>query len=230
MLRVMVQSLRRRRLTDWSLTLLTLVLLAEVVLIPPLVELGVVNRHWADASFMGLLALAAWLLFDRTVIGKIFFLLAFVSVVLRVANLTHGNAELRTADASFAAASLLALTWLTLLYTLASGRINAHRVFGAISAFLIVGLAFAQLHQLVAMHAEGAYLLLGAPADYDAIVRRLNYYSFVTLTSLGYGDITPAHPVARALTVLEALVGVLYPAALLGWLVALVSRQSAPLE
>ena len=68
------------------------------------------------------------------------------------------------------------------------------------------------------------------PADYEAVASRLNYFSFITLTSLGYGDITPVSPVARSLTVLEALVGVLYPAALLGWLVSLVARQSAPLK
>ncbi len=226
----MVQSLERRRITDRSLTVLTLVLLVEAIVMPPLIELGAVDRHWADASFMGLLALATWLLFDRTPIGKIFFALAFISVVLRGANIWQPDAELRTADAAFAAASLLALTWLTLLYTLASGRINAHRVFGAIGAFLLVGLAFAQLHRLVAIHVSGAYLVLGAPADYAAVESRLNYFSFITLTSLGYGDITPVSPVARSLTVLEALVGVLYPAALLGWLVSLVARQSVPLK
>ena len=226
----MVQSLERRRTTDRSLTVLTVVLLVEAIVVPPLIELGVVDQHWADAGFMGLLALAAWLLFDRTSIGKIFFALAFISVVLRAANIWRPEMDLRTADAGFAAASLLALTWLTLLYTLASGRINAHRVFGAIGAFLLVGLAFAQLHRLVALNVSGAYLVLGVPADYTAVASRLNYFSFITLTSLGYGDITPVSPVARSLTVLEALVGVLYPAALLGWLVSLVARQSAPLK
>jgi hypothetical protein len=226
----MVQSLQRRRVTDRSLTVLTVVLLVEVIVMPPLIELGVLDRNWADAGFMGLLALAAWLLFDRTAIGKVFFALAFISVVLRGANIWQPDADLRTADAAFAAASLLALTWLTLLYTLASGRINTHRIFGAIGAFLLVGLAFAQLHRLVALNVDGAYLLLGVPANYDAVASRLNYFSFITLTSLGYGDITPASPVARSLTVLEALVGVLYPAALLGWLVSLVARQSAPLK
>ena len=226
----MVQSLERRRVTDRSLTVLTLVLLVEAIVMPPLIELGVVDRNWADAGFMGVLALATFLLFDRTAIGKIFFALAFISVVLRAANIRYPDTELRAADASFAAAALLALTWLTLLYTLASGRINAHRVFGAIGAFLLVGLAFAQLHRLVAIHVSGAYLVLGVPSDYEAVVSRLNYFSFITLTSLGYGDITPVSPVARSLTVLEALVGVLYPAALLGWLVSLVARQSAPLK
>ena len=47
------------------------------------------------------------------------------------------------------------------------------------------------------------------------------YFSFVTLTTVGYGDITPVHPVARMLAVGEALVGQLYPAILIGRLVSL---------
>ena len=53
------------------------------------------------------------------------------------------------------------------------------------------------------------------------------YFSFVTLTTLGYGDITPAIPLAKFLTYMEAMVGVLYIAILVASLVgARVSRQS----
>ncbi len=86
-------------------------------------------------------------------------------------------------------------------------------------------MVFTQLHRLVAMHAPGAYMMLGEAVGYDAIVPHLSYFSFVTLTSLGFGEVVPLHPMARALTVMEALVGVLYPAALLGWLVSLGTRE-----
>jgi len=47
------------------------------------------------------------------------------------------------------------------------------------------------------------------------------YFSFVTLTSVGYGDIIPLHPVARSLANVEAIIGQLYPATLLARLVTL---------
>ena len=50
-------------------------------------------------------------------------------------------------------------------------------------------------------------------------VENLLYYSFVTLTTLGYGDITPIHPVARTLAYLEAVIGQLYIAVLIASLV-----------
>ena len=54
---------------------------------------------------------------------------------------------------------------------------------------------------------------------------RFIYFSFVTLSTLGYGDVTPVHPVARSLAVAEALTGQLYPAILLGRLVSLATSR-----
>ena len=52
------------------------------------------------------------------------------------------------------------------------------------------------------------------------------YLSFVTFTSTGYGDIVPVHPLARSLCNLEAVIGQLYPAILIGRLVTLELRES----
>jgi len=49
----------------------------------------------------------------------------------------------------------------------------------------------------------------------------LIYFSFVTLTTIGYGDIVPIHPVARSLCNLESIIGQLYPATLLARMVSL---------
>lgn len=221
------RRLTRQAVTDRSLSVLTLLLLAEVVLLPPLVEVGWLNRHLADAGFLAMLALGVWMLADHTLAGRWFIATAFGSGVIRIANLWLPDAELRSADALFAMANLLVLCYLTLVYTLAAGRINVHRVLGAVAAFLLIGLAFAQAHRLVAIGAgPGAYVVLGQPVDYGTLVPRLNYFSFVALTTLGFGDITPVHAAARALTVLQALIGVLYPVALLGWLVSLFAHDN----
>jgi Ion channel len=53
------------------------------------------------------------------------------------------------------------------------------------------------------------------------------YLSFVTLTSTGYGDIVPVHPIARTLCILEAVIGQLYPATLLARIVTLEMRQGS---
>jgi hypothetical protein len=215
----------RRRVTDNSLTVLATLLLIELIVLQPLVATGWLDSHWTAAGFVAVLALAVWLLFDRTAAGKLFFFMASIAVVLNLAKAWRPDSEVILGTVLFTTGGMLTLTWLCLLYTLAPGRVNMHRVFGAIAAFLLIGMAFTQAHRLLATYAAGAYLLLGQPATAEQIVPLLHYYSFVTLTSLGFGDITPLHPLARSLTVLEALVGVLYPVALLGWLVSHVARQ-----
>ena len=62
---------------------------------------------------------------------------------------------------------------------------------------------------------------LGPLQDNLAVAGNLIYFSFVTLTSVGYGDIAPLHPYARSLANIEAIIGQLYPATLLARLVTL---------
>jgi hypothetical protein len=59
---------------------------------------------------------------------------------------------------------------------------------------------------------------------------KLTYYSFITLTSVGYGDITAVHPFACSLSTMEAVVGQLFPAILIARLVAMELQQSSRLK
>ena len=100
------------------------------------------------------------------------------------------------------------------------GRITYHRIAGAVLLYLLIGLAFMMLFSFVGLSADNAFS--GLTFEYDAaIASRLLYFSFVTLTSTGYGDIVPIHPLARSLCSMEAIIGQLYPAILLARLVTL---------
>jgi hypothetical protein len=116
--------------------------------------------------------------------------------------------------------SLLALLLLRLVFR--EGPITADRIQGAIAVYLLLGLIWCMAYQLLERICPGSLRL---PPDYhmpmSAIDHSLAYYSFVTLTTLGYGDIVPIHPFARTLAMAEALVGQLYPAILIGRLVTL---------
>jgi len=103
------------------------------------------------------------------------------------------------------------------------GPVTGHRIRGAIVIYLLLGALWALLYQVVALTIPQAFRL---PEDLagggpDALQRTMTYFSFITLTTTGYGDITPIHPVSRTLSMLEALVGQLYPAITLARLVAL---------
>jgi hypothetical protein len=66
-----------------------------------------------------------------------------------------------------------------------------------------------------------AFRFTDPPQNRTEVTTSLAYYSFVTLTTMGYGDITPVHPTARSAAVVEALVGQLFPAILIARLVAM---------
>jgi hypothetical protein len=212
--------IERRDVTDWSLTVVTLCVLIESIVVPPLAEMGLMQRAAADSIFVSLIALGAWLLFDRSAVAKLFVCTAVVSIIFRLLEILAPDLHMPRTDATVAAINLALMFILVLIYTLVPGEITIHRVMGAIGAYMLLGLVFTQLHRLIGMQIDKAYLVLGSPASWAQIEPLLNYYSFVTLTTLGYGDITPSHPLARALAMLQALLGVLYPTAFLGWLVS----------
>jgi hypothetical protein len=103
------------------------------------------------------------------------------------------------------------------------GPVTAHRIRGAILIYLLLAVLWALAYLVVALTIPQAFRLPeGLTAgDPEALRRELTYFSVVTLTTTGYGDITAVHPVARTLVMLEVLVGQLYPAIVLAWLVSL---------
>jgi len=102
------------------------------------------------------------------------------------------------------------------------GRVTAHRVQGAVLVYLNVAALFAIAYALIEAHAPGALRSsAGMAATPGARTAELSYFSFSTITTAGYGDIAPVHPLARSLANLEAVIGQLFPATFLARLVAL---------
>ena len=102
------------------------------------------------------------------------------------------------------------------------GRVTYHRIVGAVLLYLLIALAFMMLFSFVGASVDDAFR--GLTFEYDsALASRLLYFSLITLTSTGYGDVVPVHPLAQSLCSLEAIIGQLYPAILLARLVSLES-------
>lgn len=98
------------------------------------------------------------------------------------------------------------------------GAVSASRIQGAVAAYLLIGLCWANAYAILSRHHPGAFAASLTP---PATVTAWTYFSFMTLTTVGYGDIVPVAPVARMLAMGEALSGQLYLTVLLARLVAL---------
>jgi voltage-gated potassium channel len=104
-------------------------------------------------------------------------------------------------------------------------------VFGAICAYLLFGLAWALTYSAIHTVTPDALSFPEerAPCGSADVVQftgfsRFIYYSFVTMTTLGYGDVTPVGHISRALTWVQAVTGQFYVAVVIAWLVSALPR------
>jgi Ion channel len=109
----------------------------------------------------------------------------------------------------------------TLSRVLQHRRVTRETVLGAICAYVLIGLLFAFLYLAVSDLRDGPFFAQPGPhADSEYL-----YYSFVTLTTLGFGDLSPTVGLPQALTVFEALAGSIFLVVLVARLVTLWVRQ-----
>jgi len=151
--------------------------------------------------------------------------LVFIAVLLSPAG-AFVHAEHPTVLTEWLSASgrLLAIAVLSLVIARAvfgSGRVTWHRVQGAVVLYFNFALFFFTIYRLIDVLAPDAFHGLPPAGTEHGSGAALLYFSFTTLTTVGYGDITPLHPIARNMANLEAVIGQLYPATLLARIVSL---------
>ncbi|WP_017324718.1 potassium channel family protein [Synechococcus sp. PCC 7336] len=95
---------------------------------------------------------------------------------------------------------------------------------GGISVYLTIGLMWATIYQLILIFDPLAFAL---PETQESARSGMFYFSYVTLTTLGYGDIAPVQPVSMLLAALEAIVGQIFPAIFIARLVGLYTAREA---
>lgn len=100
--------------------------------------------------------------------------------------------------------------WIVLDFILRADTVTRGVIWGAVAIYLLLGGLWFTIYAFLERTNPGSFLDMaiggGTPADWTELL----YYSFVTLTTLGYGDIVPATLLARHLTIAEAVAGVLY--------------------
>jgi voltage-gated potassium channel len=116
--------------------------------------------------------------------------------------------------------------WLAGRQVLFTGPIDVNRIVGAICIYLLMGLIWALMYLFIAQAVPGAFNGVEQLIWYDNFAD-VAYFSFVTLTTLGYGDISPVAPVARFLVYMQAVIGVFYMAILVASLIGVGINESS---
>jgi voltage-gated potassium channel len=108
---------------------------------------------------------------------------------------------------------------------LKSEKVTRETIFAAIVAYLLIALMWAFLYMILERVSPGSFSFPDWGGRGETM--QFEYLSFVTITTLGYGDITPVTDKASALVIIEAVVGQIYLVVLVAWLVGMhVSRRS----
>jgi hypothetical protein len=122
-----------------------------------------------------------------------------------------------------AAAATLAALILTMLGLVAqrlvgADRVDAELLCSALGAYLLLGVFWAETYQIIDRAVPGAFTGPGGAAPSESA---LLYFSFTTLTTTGYGDITAINPIVRMWSIFEAIIGTMYNATVIARLVSL---------
>ena len=213
MLRSLLEAYLRRRFA-WLLVLL----LVAIGVDPVFEAIGLRGRALEWMLAFALAAAAIGAAQGRRVRGTVAGLAAILAAWLALHLLRFGSG-LALAPALLGVAGL-GMAALLVRNVLGEGRVHAERICAALCVYLLAGIAFGGIFAALEAVAPGSLRGPG-PVAFDGAV----YFSFVTLATLGYGDITPAVSATRALAVLEAVFGQLYLAVLIARLVSLYARE-----
>jgi hypothetical protein len=137
-----------------------------------------------------------------------------------------GDAGTGTADI-WTGLVLLVAAVMIIYRVLAFGTVTLQSIFGALSAYLVIGFMFATFFGAIYHLSGDTFFVPGEQAN----TQTFQYFSFTTLTTLGYGDFTAYHSSGQAVAVLEALTGQIFLATLVARLVAAFrapDRQDTP--
>lgn len=150
-----------------------------------------------------------------------FIILALLSFFAHWALRFENVPSLRIADDILAGFFYLALIVIVFRHIFREGDVTMHRIQGAVAVYLLIGMLFSRLYHFVSLLDPHAFLMTSVQLEIETFYSRFVYFSFVTLTTLGYGDITAVNLGAKSLVMIEGLLGQLFPAIMITRLVTL---------
>ena len=156
-------------------------------------------------------------------------LLGGLAVAAALASIAFPEAHLLAARSLLGATFTGYLSVVILREVLRSGAVDVDKIFGAVCAYLLVGVCWAAIYSFVEQVRPGSLTLPPLAAGRATASRSelFLYFSFVTLATLGYGDILPTVPTTRVLAWMEAVFGQFYIAVLVARLVGLIQLGAA---
>ena len=155
--------------------------------------------------------------------GRKRLILCVVMIVSFAIQLGRGGEQYRLLNIGIGMWSLVAVLAAAsaLRFALSASSVETEHIFAALSAYLLAGIFLGFFYWVLEQTWPGTFLTIHDPSGSDFTLASGVYFSFVTLATLGYGDIVPRSDMARGLAIMEAVAGQLYLAVMIARLVSL---------
>jgi hypothetical protein len=204
-------------------------LFVTVFVISPLIYAGMVPPIILQTAFWLVIVAGVFNTSLHPLLRLFALTIALLSTAWRWLGPSFFGKTIAEVDIFLSVGMLLVFTLLTVHSFLVTGRAWAHRIAAAVAVYLLLGLIWARLYELLEQFAPGSFRI---PEGEHLSTAGFIYFSFVTLATIGYGDFSPVHIIARNLAVLEAITGQLYMVILISRLVSerLAERMENKLE
>ena len=164
------------------------------------------------------MVIGVWSIITERIWFRIGLGLAIVALILSIINYFVASKVIFAIGLSVSFLFLLLSICLAIKHILFSGKITSNKIIGSLCIYLLIGIIWGLIYIFIAMLFTDAFSGITQVSEYSQMSEYV-YYSFVTLTTLGYGDISPAIPIARTFAFLEAICGQFYLAILVASLV-----------
>jgi hypothetical protein len=214
-----IKSFTEYWLTDGSFGILLLLLIFTVFILPILIEYGHVHSIFVNTVFLFLYFTGIWSSKNNTLI-LITTALFFTQLGLRILRFSDYDFEFYLSERMVGILNMMVFILLNIKLLFRDSEINIFRVIGAINVYLLVAIlgafVFEIIHLMTGSSISGGPNLKGLDEDYAYYI----YFSLVSLTTVGFGDLYPVQIMAKMLSVFLSTIGMLYPAVVIAKLVS----------
>lgn len=159
---------------------------------------------------------------------QLFFIVIAVLVsLLRIVSFLTGSVTLQLVGYALAIVFFALLARMVMQHIFKGGPVNYYRIEGSVVVFMIIGIVYAWFYTLLEAIQPGSFAITEPSQNYQDMFSQFLYFSFVTMTTLGYGDMIATGSLAKSLVIFQGMIGLLYPVILIARLVSLEVAHSA---
>jgi hypothetical protein len=215
----LIKSFRSYWVQDISFISLLAILVFAIFILPIFIEMNISGMTMLNIMLMLIFFVGIWSANNSRLLF-ISVLLFSIHLILKIIRFSDSEWEFPVLERLVAGLNTLVFIVINLSLLFRDDKYNFERVLGAVNIYLLIALLGAFLFELIYLTLgsaiEGNVDIMGTDKDFVHYI----YYSLVSLTTVGYGDIFPANHAARMLSVFLSAIGMLFPAVIIARLIS----------